>query len=172
MASHGAARILLYKRKIGKHFYRAEHHFALTERIRYNIFSFLSIPEKFAISTRILLVNENVPTPRLAITYLSASSFPFALPQTIARGIGWPKIGFGIEGVNEQVGRWLLSLLDGSPPAPTGKAERDGIREGDNEPRIRGWVLMDFYSEPEDSVVPLLVECNFRGRRAGEEGWV
>jgi 1-phosphatidylinositol phosphodiesterase len=40
------------------------------------------------------------------------------------------------------------------------------------EPRIRGWAFMDFYEDPVDAgVVPLLVECNFRGRKIGEEGW-
>ena len=42
----------------------------------------------------------------------------------------------------------------------------------DPGPRIRGWVLMDYYEDPVDAgVIPLLVECNFRGRKAGEEGW-
>lgn len=40
------------------------------------------------------------------------------------------------------------------------------------EPRIRGWAMLDFYSEPSGiDVVPLLVECNFLGRTPGEEGW-
>jgi hypothetical protein len=31
---------------------------------------------------------------------------------------------------------------------------------------------MDFYESPvEVGVVPLLVECNFEGRKIGEEGW-
>jgi 1-phosphatidylinositol phosphodiesterase len=78
----------------------------------------------------------------------------------------------GIEGINERTGKWLLGLLDGSPSDPGGETEKDGIHAGDSEPRVRGWALMDFCSEPEDTVVPLLVECNFRGRKAGEEGWV
>jgi 1-phosphatidylinositol phosphodiesterase len=42
-----------------------------------------------------------------------------------------------------------------------------------DEPRIRGWAYMDFYEDPvESGVVPLLVECNFRGRKLGEEGWI
>ena len=43
--------------------------------------------------------------------------------------------------------------------------------------RVRGWTLMDFFTDPKDvdagaGVVPLLVECNYRGRVDGEEGWV
>lgn len=31
---------------------------------------------------------------------------------------------------------------------------------------LRGWAMMDFYAEPEDSpIVPLFVEFNFIGRR-------
>jgi 1-phosphatidylinositol phosphodiesterase len=40
------------------------------------------------------------------------------------------------------------------------------------EPRLRGWALMDYFTEPEGgNLVPLLVECNYRGRKVGEEGW-
>lgn len=36
--------------------------------------------------------------------------------------------------------------------------------------RLRGWVLLDYYgSHP--GLVPLLIECNYRARRSGEEGW-
>jgi len=42
----------------------------------------------------------------------------------------------------------------------------------EEEIRIRGWAFMDFYENPvESGLVPLLVECNFRGRKVGEEGW-
>lgn len=44
----------------------------------------------------------------LNITYFSAASFPLAFPPTIAKGFGWPKWGFGVEGVNGRVGKWLL----------------------------------------------------------------
>ena len=122
----------------------------------YNIPSFLSIPEKVDLATRILIPSrDDLQTPNLSITFLSASSFPLGLPPVIARGFGWPKSGFGVEGVNSRVGSWLLGLL------------------GDqDQPRVRGWTLMDFYQDPEDNaVVPLLVECNFRGRVGGQEGW-
>ena len=43
---------------------------------------------------------------------------------------------------------------------------------GAEEPRLRGWALMDYFIEPEGgNLVPLLVECNYRGRKVGEEGW-
>ena len=90
----------------------------------------------------------------LNISFFSAASFPLAFPPTIARGFGWPKWGLGVEGVNGRLGKWLLDRF-----------AQDGERA-----RIRGWAFMDYYAEPAD-VVPLLVECNFRGRISGEEGW-
>lgn len=50
-------------------------------------------------------------------------------------------------------------------------ANRDG---GDGPgPRLRGWTFMDFYEDPiKSSIVPLLVEGNFKGRKSGEEGWL
>ncbi|KAH6919147.1 PLC-like phosphodiesterase [Coprinopsis sp. MPI-PUGE-AT-0042] len=36
--------------------------------------------------------------------------------------------------------------------------------------RLRGWVLLDYYAS-EPGLVPLLIECNYRARRSGEEGW-
>ena len=122
----------------------------------YSIPSFLSIPEKVDLATHILLPpSSDLPTPILNISFFSASSFPLSLPPTIARGFGWPSLGFGVEGVNSRVGTWLLSVL----------GDKD-------QPRVRGWAFMDFYRDPEDNaVVPLLVECNFRGRVGGQEGW-
>jgi 1-phosphatidylinositol phosphodiesterase len=105
--------------------------------------------------------------PTLSITFFSAASFPFAFPPTVARGFGWPKLGLGIEGVNARVEKWLLETLS------NGSGSRDPDQKiGDHEPRLRGWALMDFYVDPGNVVVPLLVECNFRGRSPGEEGWI
>jgi 1-phosphatidylinositol phosphodiesterase len=98
--------------------------------------------------------------PPLAITFLSASAIPFALPPTIARGFGWPSIGMGVEGVNARFTRWCLRKLAG--------VDEDHRRY---DPRIRGWVLVDYFAEPSD-MVGLLIELNWRGRVAGEEGWV
>lgn len=135
----------------------------LTTTHRYSIPSFLSIPEKTELATQILLPPpNNPPFPVLNITYFSAASFPLAFPPTIAKGFGWPKWGFGVEGVNGRVGKWLLDQLSG---------DGEG-KQGSEDVRIRGWVFMDYYVEPEDgAVVPLLVECNYRGRKKGEEGW-
>ncbi|KAH7910614.1 PLC-like phosphodiesterase [Hygrophoropsis aurantiaca] len=131
----------------------------------YAIPSFLSIPEKVLMSTNILLTPPDLPVPILNITYLSASSIPLALPPTIARGFGWPKWGFGFEGVNGRVGKWLLDILGSDNFA-------DDEKTSDREPRVRGWAFMDFYEEPvAHGLVPLFVECNFRGRVSGEEGW-
>lgn len=132
---------------------------------RYNIPSFFSIPEKVTLATQILLPpSNNPPVPTLAISFLSASSFPLALPPTIAQGFGWPKWGLGIEGVNSKVGKWLLDQLGD-------EAANSSDQDGSGGPRIRGWTLLDYYADPEPGLVSLLVECNFRGRKAGEEGW-
>lgn len=115
--------------------------------------------------------------PSLGITFFSAASFPLAVPPTMAQGFGWPKWGLGVEGVNSRIGKWLLDILSGSTHSAFDERERDleknEIDSGANyrEPRIRGWVFMDFYEEPDDAIVPLLVECNFRGRLPGQEGW-
>ncbi|KAJ7494527.1 PLC-like phosphodiesterase [Mycena galericulata] len=123
----------------------------------YNIPSFLAIPEKVALSTSMLLPT---PGPVLNITYFSASSFPLAAPQTVAQGFGWPSWGLGVEGVNTRVGRWALERLS-----------EDGADGEKGEPRLRGWSFLDYYEEPKNALVPLLVEFNFRGRTVGEEGW-
>jgi 1-phosphatidylinositol phosphodiesterase len=74
----------------------------------------------------------------------------------MARGLGWPQWGIGFEGVNARVGKWLLDRFD--------EGDVDG------KSRISGWALMDFYEDPTgQSVVPLLVECNFRGKKDGRE---
>ena len=96
-------------------------------------------------------------TPSLAISFFSASSFPFASPPTVARGWGWPQAGMGVEGVNGRLARRLIDLL----------SEDDA----DHDERLRGWALLDFYDDPDPALVPLLVEFNFVGRIRGEEGW-
>ena len=71
---------------------------------RYNIPSFLSIPEKTELATQILLPSENDPGfPTLSISFFSAASIPLAFPPTIARGFGWPKLGLGVEGGHADV---------------------------------------------------------------------
>jgi len=136
----------------------------------YDVPSFLSIPEKLTRSREILLPPpNNPPVPVLSIAFFSAASFPLALPPTIANGLGWPEWGLGIEGVNSRVGRWLLSMLGSTKEtsAGPGKSHKHDI----SDTRIRGWAFMDFFAQSEDPVVPLLVECNYQGRRSGEEGW-
>ncbi|KAI0694163.1 PLC-like phosphodiesterase [Cerioporus squamosus] len=138
----------------------------------YDIPSFLSIPEKTKLATEVLLPPADYPsTPVLNVSFFSAASFPLAFPPTVARGFGWPKVGLGVEGVNGRLGKWLLDQLSGDSGSRTGQ-EGDGEKglNGNDDVRIRGWAFMDFFSEP-GNVVPLLVECNFRGRKSGEEGW-
>ncbi|TFK72218.1 PLC-like phosphodiesterase [Pluteus cervinus] len=165
----------------------------------YEIPSFLSIPEKVQLSTQLLLPYVDptnppppTPTPTLSITFFSASKFPLSLPPTIAQGSGFPSWGLGFEGVNSRVVKWLLDRLAGVPiqvggatptTTPTALNEKPATGSGDTnndgivnvhasgEPRLRGWALSDFYDDPEESLVPLLIECNYWGRKTGEEGW-
>jgi 1-phosphatidylinositol phosphodiesterase len=73
----------------------------------------------------------------------------------------------------------LLEILGGDTPADLKSQRSLGFEEDTQplsleapQPRVRGWVLMDYFCEPENAgVVPLLVECNFRGRLPGDEGW-
>ena len=124
--------------------------------------------------------------PILGITYFSAALFPLALPPMIAKGFGWPAWGLGVEGVNSKLGTWLLDKLDAGVLAKQDEEETflddekqrllspsPSVEEEGEEPRLRGWTLLDFYSESEiGNIVALLVECNYRGRKEGEEGWV
>lgn len=105
--------------------------------------------------------------PTQAISFFSAASFPLAVPPAVARGIGWPQLGFGVQGVNARLGSWLLNQLSQGAGKPCASSE-----EPETDPKIRGWALLDFYRDPEkNSVVPLLIECNYRGRKSGQEGW-
>ncbi|KDQ12285.1 hypothetical protein BOTBODRAFT_161818 [Botryobasidium botryosum FD-172 SS1] len=121
----------------------------------YGIPSFLSIPEKFASASAILRVPLEPQNEDLPITFFSASSFPFAFPPVVARGFGWPRYRLGMEGVNSRVGRWLAEVLTAEG------SEKDAHGAGGE--KIRGWVLMDYFDEPE-GITPLLVECNYRWR--------
>jgi 1-phosphatidylinositol phosphodiesterase len=136
-------------------------------RNRYGIPSFLDIPEKTQLSTQVLISPPNdLPFQLLNITYFSAASFPLAFPPLVAKGFGWPKIGLGLEGVNERVGKWLVDLLGSEE-----EEQEKGGKLKTEEKRVRGWAFMDYY-DSEEAVVPLLVEGNFRGRQSGEEGWI
>ncbi|KAG5652017.1 hypothetical protein H0H81_006599 [Sphagnurus paluster] len=132
----------------------------------YNLPSFLAIPEKFRLASQILLPPVNSPPmPTLSITYMSAASFPLALPPTVAKGVGWPSLRLGVEGINSRFAAWLLNHFTRE------NGDTPGDKKGGEGPRIRGWVLMDYYDQPTAALTPLLVECNYRGRKRGEEGW-
>ncbi|KAF8531624.1 PLC-like phosphodiesterase [Gautieria morchelliformis] len=120
-----------------------------------NIPSFLELPEKASLASQILVQPNPAPLfPVLSITFLSASSFPLAPPPLVAGGFGWPSWNLGVEGVNSRVGKWVLGHLSGA------------------ETRLRGWCMMDYFTDPvELGLVSLLVECNYRSRKGGEEGW-
>ncbi|KAI0059056.1 PLC-like phosphodiesterase [Artomyces pyxidatus] len=132
----------------------------------YHIPSFLSIPEKAELSTDLLVPPTDASSsPVLSITYFSASSFPFATPTVVSTGFGWPSFGFGVEGVNSRVARFLLDSIahavDNRAHNMHDKSPSGTITSG---PQIRGWTFMDFFDEPVgNGLVPLLVECNFRG---------
>jgi 1-phosphatidylinositol phosphodiesterase len=52
----------------------------------------------------------------------------------------------GVEGVNSRVARFLITSLKANT-------------------MLRAWTLVDFYGQPVGTdLVPLLVECNFKGR--------
>jgi 1-phosphatidylinositol phosphodiesterase len=112
--------------------------------------------------------------PVLSITFLSASS-PLALPPLVARGFGWPSWKIGVEGVNSRVGKWVLGHLSRVEDIAGVKTGKDSYPDTDDpkaEMRLRGWCMMDYFTEPVDvGLVSLLVECNYRSRKAGEEGW-
>lgn len=127
---------------------------------------------------------DDSPVPILPISYFSAASFPLAMPVTVACGFGWPNWGVGVEGVNSRVARWLMQMLcsestvvAASPDNEEFKTEKlsgmnPHVSMHEGRVRLRGWTFMDFYEFPLDNgIVPLLVECNYRGRRVGEEGW-
>ncbi|KAH9816614.1 PLC-like phosphodiesterase [Melampsora americana] len=85
-------------------------------------------------------------SPTWIINYLSASSLFFAFPNIVARGFGFHKLGLGIEGINYRLARWLTERR----------------KFGDHSIDLLGVVcLMDFYHSPKDSLVSLLVDCNF-----------
>jgi len=120
----------------------------------YRIPSFLSIPEKAASAAAVLVTPDFPAFPVLNISYTSASSIPLALPPTVAKGMGWPP-WFGFEGVNSRFGKWLLNTL----------SQKEGLRGGGGEKatkKITGWVLMDFYDDPAETCIPLMVELNYR----------
>lgn len=88
----------------------------------------------------------NHSSPTWIINYLSASSLFFAFPNIVARGFGFHKMGLGIEGINYRLARWL-----------TDRRKFDG-----HSFDLVGVVcLMDYYHSPKDSLVSLLVDCNF-----------
>jgi hypothetical protein len=88
-----------------------------------------------------------VPQP-LTISYTSASTFPLAFPNVIAKGFGWPEWGLGVEGVNARFMRWLLECI------------ADGKR-------VRGVIPMDFYRQTgaggaeKVNLAEVLVQMNF-----------
>ncbi|WOO80002.1 1-phosphatidylinositol phosphodiesterase [Vanrija pseudolonga] len=112
----------------------------------YRVDSFIEIPEKTEV-----VINSLAPTlsPQQGlpwtISFASASRFPMAPPQWMAKGVGFPTWGLGVDGVNGRVTKWLLEQ------AAAGK-------------RPRATLLTDFYHQAGDgsaSIAELLVALNF-----------
>ena len=55
----------------------------------------------------------------------------------------------------------LLNLFSEST-TEEGESKESYGKAGDEQRRIRGWALMDYFALPEGAVVPLLVEGNYR----------
>jgi 1-phosphatidylinositol phosphodiesterase len=83
----------------------------------------------------------------------------------------------GVEGMNARVTKWLINRLTSTRTRDSDSISEQGrwstsdesaklleSQEYDNpEPRlpVRGWVFMDYFSDPDGALVPLLVENNF-----------
>lgn len=103
----------------------------------------------------------------------------------VAIGLGVGQIGF--VGVNARISQWALSILSATTSAaerlkavseplmmPQPRTENNDKKRGEvqailaqdvnqappNLQRICGWLMMDFFNNP-DGMVPLLVELNF-----------
>lgn len=125
---------------------------------RYNIHSVLTIPEKtYAVQSRLLI--ESPKEKHVALAFCSASAFPLACPVYVARGFGFGRGWFGVEGVNGRMGRWLAGRLAATATS-TKQVEGGEEKETGGSERLSGWVLFDFYrSEP--GLVELLLAFNF-----------
>ncbi|KIY48267.1 PLC-like phosphodiesterase [Fistulina hepatica ATCC 64428] len=127
----------------------------------YAIPSFLSIPEKVVLASRILVPPEDTSESVLSVSYFSAASFPLAFPSTVARGFGWPRWGFGVEGVNSRLGRWLLDRFGPSAQEESELSGQLKVHVAAKPLSLKGWVLLDYYAQPDHDLVALLVEQNF-----------
>ncbi|KAK8865752.1 hypothetical protein IAR55_000899 [Kwoniella newhampshirensis] len=115
----------------------------------YRVKTFLSIPEKYE-----AIINHLTPTltppisphPPFTLSFTSASYFPLSFPTVIAKGLGFPSWGFGVEGINSRLCRWLLECM----AAGEGK-------------RVRGCLPIDFYRQcaGDEGLAGMLVQMNF-----------
>ncbi|KAJ1310467.1 hypothetical protein OPQ81_007200 [Rhizoctonia solani] len=149
----------------------------------YRVPNLLALPEKASLCKQNMVPPVSNP-PILGITFLSAAGGALSLPPFCALGVGWPEWGMGVEGMNSRVGRWLINRLT-SAEVRNADSERErwslsseseellgkGSKiletlDDDSEPSlpIRGWIFMDYFSEPDGALVPLLVENNFMRR--------
>src|SRR5688572_20905994 len=111
---------------------------------RYNIPSFLNIPEKMQQCAQNLIPPPG-PQPTLSISFFSASGVPWALPPLVAKGLNFGL--FGIEGVNSKLVTWLLGQLGNDALQVAASEEKQGtdaasdvgVQAPRKGPRIRGW---------------------------------
>ncbi|WWD18068.1 hypothetical protein CI109_102515 [Kwoniella shandongensis] len=116
----------------------------------YRVKTFLSIPEKLEAIVNHLtptLTPSPSPKPPFTLSYTSASYFPLSFPTVIAKGFGFPSWGFGVEGINSRLCRWLLEIL----------------ADEHQDKRIRGCLPIDFYRQcaGDEGLAGLLVQMNF-----------
>lgn len=76
----------------------------------YGIPSFMSIGEKADSIIKHLepTLNQSASLP-FTVAFTSASTFPSAPPQWVAKGVGATSVGLGMEGVNSRITRWLVN---------------------------------------------------------------
>ncbi|QRW26914.1 phosphatidylinositol-specific phospholipase C [Rhizoctonia solani] len=86
---------------------------------------------------------------------------PTKWPDSAQEGFEWDLKGIRDSDSNSEKERWSIS--NESAELLENKESQLGAFDDDSEPRlpVRGWVFMDYFSEPDGALVPLLVENNF-----------
>lgn len=94
---------------------------------RYAIDTPLDIPTKTeCVIQSLTRTTTSSPGSQITLAFSSAAKFPLATPQWVAKGIGAPSFGLGMEGVNARLAHWL-------------------IRQAAEGRRPRAIVMADFY---------------------------
>jgi len=130
----------------------------------YDIGNVTKLSQKFTITTSTMITNVSPSDPTssshhyLPLSFSSASSFPFALPSMVARGLP------GVQGMNSRILQWAANILS------AGGSNATQAQQAVNAPtpshRVSGWLMMDYYDDPA-GIIPLLVEMNYMNRSLG-----